>query len=131
MKKTTLAAMLIAAASITFASCKWFSSNKTTPSIVGTWKIDSMHIPTEDTVISPFLYNIGRYKDSLSVQFNADSTLAQVPTKNSITHKYYAREKELIIQEDSTYKTFSFEFKGDSILSLLAKDSAYFLLKRK
>jgi hypothetical protein len=133
MKKTTLAAILIAAASITFVSCDWFNSKKkdVSPSIVGSWKIDSMHIATKDTSISPFLYAIAVNKDSLGLQFNADSTFNELPKIGPSVQKFYTKEKELFIQEDSTYKIFDYKLKDDSTLVLQAKDSSLFILKRK
>ena len=135
MKKTTLAACTIAALIITCTSCKWFSSNKKQPSIVGKWKIDSLYPTGKDSGSLGYLLfalaKTSKDKDSLGLQFNADSTFAELPIKDSTTKKYYVKDKEIFIQEDSTFKPYVLSFKNDSTVSFLAKDSMLIILKRQ
>jgi hypothetical protein len=137
MKKTTLAAMLIAASSITFVSCDWFKSKpkNPTPSIVGSWKIDSLYsIGKDSNLMAPLIYALAKQgKDSASIglQFNADSTFIELPMEESKPKKYYVKDKEIFIQEDSTFKPHQLSFTGDSIASILSKDSTLVVLKRK
>lgn len=134
MKKTTLAALLIAA-SITFVSCDWFSSKKkdATPSIVGTWQVDSLSSTgTDSSSLALLLFAMARTnKDSLLVRFNDDSTFIELPVNENKPSKYYVKEKEIFIQEGSTYKPYGLSFKSDSTASLLSKDSILYVLKRK
>lgn len=135
MKKTTLAAYLLAALIITCTSCDWFSkkSNNASLSIVGKWKIDSLYSTGKDSgSIAYLLYGLAKNsKDSIGLQFNADSTFTELPSKDSATKKYYVKEKEIFIQEDSTFTSYLLSFKNDSTVSFLAKDSMVIILKRQ
>jgi len=135
MKKTTLAACTLAALIITCTSCDWFSkkSNNGTPSIVGKWKIDSLYPTGKDSSsLAYLLYAVAKTdKDSVTIQFNADSTFTELATTNATTKKYYQKDKEIYIQEDSTFKPYVLAFKNDSTVSFLAKDSMLLVLKRQ
>ncbi len=135
MKKTTLAACTLAALIITCTSCKWFSNknNNTTPSIIGKWKVDSLYpIGKDSSSLAYFLYALAKNnKDSIAIQFNADSTFTELPTKNAAIKKYYQKDKEIFIQEDTAFKPYQLNFKNDSTVSFLAKDSMLIVLKKQ
>lgn len=132
MKKTILAALIIAA-SLALFSCDWFSSKKTTPTIVGTWKVDSLYPSGKDTnTLAILLYALSKKdKDSSLVQFNADSTFREMYSKDSLAKRYYVSENKLYLKEDSTFTSYALSFPSDSVANLLSKDSLVIVLKRK
>ena len=135
MKKTTLAAYTLAAIIITCISCDWISkkNNHATPTILGKWKIDSLYPAGKDSSsLGYLLYALSKSsKDSIVIQFNSDSTFIEFTAKDSATKKYYRKDKEIYIQEDSTFKPYLLSFKNDSTVYFLAKDSMLIVLKRQ
>jgi hypothetical protein len=134
MKKLFLAASIIAAASITFVSCDWFSSkNKSTPTLVGQWKVDSLYPSGKDSnSLALFLYAlVKKDKDSSIVEFNADSTFRELYSKDSVAKKYYVKDNQLFVQEDSTYSSYQLSFPEDSTANLISKDSLVIVLRKK
>lgn len=134
MKKLFLAALIIAAASITFISCDWFSGKtKNSPSLIGQWKVDSLYPSGKDSnSLALLLYAFAKKdKDSSIVQFNADSTFRELYSKDSVAKKYYIKDNQLFVQEDSTYASYQLSFPKDSIANLIAKDSLVIVLKKK
>lgn len=134
MKKQTLAVSIIATVLITFISCKWFTSNNNlaSSSIIGKWKVDTMYATGKDTSIGLLFYHLAKNEgDTIAVQFNADSTYKEYPSKDSVLKKYYVKEKEIFIQEDSAFISYQLTFTKDSIATLTAKDSLVIVLKKQ
>jgi hypothetical protein len=134
MKKTILAICVIATATITFISCDWFSSkNKSTPTLIGQWKVDSLYPSGKDSnSLAIFLYAlVKKEKDSSIVEFNKDSTFRELYSKDSIAKKYYVKDNQLFVQEDSTYSSYQLSFPKDSTANLISKDSLVIVLRKK
>lgn len=134
MKKTILAVCIIATASITFISCDWFSNkNKTTPTLVGQWKVDSLYPSGKDSNnLALFLYAlVKKDKDSSIVEFNKDSTFRELYSKDAVAKKYYVKDNQLFVQEDSTYSSYRLSFPKDNTANLISKDSLVIVLRKK
>jgi hypothetical protein len=133
MKKTTLAALIIAAAIITFISCKWFQSKQqpTSFNIVGNWKTDSVYYAGKDSSKPSLIALVFIKKDSTFFKFNADSTFSTVFTKDTTTEKYYVKDSILYIKEDSSFLSNHLIVQNDSLISISTKDSLVFVLRKQ
>ncbi|MBA4198430.1 MAG: hypothetical protein C0459_12840 [Chitinophaga sp.] len=130
MKKQTTVALLVATALIVFISYKWFQSNNPQqPTIIGKWKVDSVYPTGKDTSLSFFSYTLFK-KDSMTVQFNKDSSFNDFDSNDTSIKKYYVKENALYVKADSLYKPYQIKSFTDSSFSILSKDSTMFILKR-
>lgn len=132
MKKTVFAAIIFALI-VTLFSCDWFSTKKPPiqSSIVGSWKIDSLYSTKQDSNYLPLLILAMAKTDSAFIQFNADSTFRELDKSDNVLNKYYVKDHELFLEQDSIYVPYRLSFPKDSVAQLISKDSLVIILKRK
>lgn len=140
MKKVTSIALICAALTITLISCKWFSSssNSTTASIEGKWKIDSITSNKTDSAndLTP-LFNALLTNDSTetTIEFKKDSIANYNDGDTAQQIKYYVGDdnKSLFIQDDSSYLQYNIVAQTATALHLSSngKDSSAIHLTKK
>lgn len=135
MRIKILAAITAIAGLISVASCHWFSSNNKTRApfnIEGKWVVDSIHGGNDSSSNLGLLVLALAMKDSVppGLQFNADSTFIELASTDSVERKYYIKDKELFLQEDSAFVKYTFDKLSDSAIMVYDKDSLYITLKR-
>jgi len=135
MKKIAFAAIIIAAAFITLASCKWFSNSQSNKfSIVGKWKVDTVYKEglANDTLKELIATVNVKGNNGEVYKFNADNTLNRLSLKDSKTEYYYFKESLLFFKElNNNNFPHTYHIINDSTFSFINKDSVVFILKRE
>lgn len=132
MKKTTFVAIIIAT-TVTLFSCDWLSTKKPPIQslIIGSWKIDSLYSTKKDSNFLPLLIFAMAKSDSAFIQFNADNTYRELDKTDSVVNKYYVKDNQLFLEQDSTYVPYLLSFSRDTVAKLVSKDSLVIVLKKK
>jgi hypothetical protein len=134
MKRSTIAATLLAAALLIFVFFKFSAKPSTqTFSLIGRWQLDSgyaMH-PLNDSMQS-LMATVNVDETNRTVYtFNADSSLNRLSAKDSTTEKYYVRDSVLYVDQGYGYLPYSFKTMNDSLIEFFNKDSIVFVLRKK
>ena len=137
MKRSTIAATVLAAALLIFVFFK-FSAKPSTPSIqtfslIGKWQLDSgyaMH-PLNDSMQRLMATVNVDEKNRTVYTFNADSSLNRLSIKDDNTEKYYVRDSALYVDQGYGYLPYSFKTMTDSLVEFFNKDSIVFVLRKK
>ncbi len=96
--------------------------------LVGSWKIDTAYNTSDSSKLSVAISYL--FKDSTTIQFNADSTVQIVSLKETETQKYHLRRDTLFVQKDSTYDVSTVKFINDSSVAITANDSTVVVYKK-
>jgi hypothetical protein len=133
MKRSTIAATLLAAALLIFVFFKFSSKSSTQPfNIIGEWQLDSIYATQPNDSLGQLLTAIGNKADNKSfLRFSADSTVTQFSSSDSTTGKYYVRDSVLYLNDGKSILSYFFQTMTDSRVVMITKDSVGLILKKK
>lgn len=116
-------------ASFFLASCSLFKSKPNT--LVGNWRIDSLHITKDSNAIGYLLLAMAKQEDSTKadIAFTKDSVLFFSNEANEKIAYHLNAANELILQ-DASNEHFRFQKLNDSLITLSSKDSTTLFLRK-
>lgn len=133
MRTKFVAAIVLVAGVISFSSCNWFksASKENDFNIQGKWKIDSLN--GNDSFAASLLAITTVNKDSIpaGIDFKEDSTYVKLPVSINAKGRYYVKEKELFVANDTSYVRYNLNVVSDSLIHVSGKDSLFIAMKRQ
>ncbi len=133
--RTKFVAAILLAGGLFVASCNWFSNKSKTGAfnIEGKWMIDSIDAGKDTSAITGILAMVALQKDSVlaGIYFKGDSTYTELPDSTAGKGKYYLKDKELYIAEDTAFVPYKLSVVSDSVINLSSPDSLNIVMKRQ
>lgn len=134
MKIRSIAALITAAAIVSFVSCHWFKSKKPGASnpLLGKWQLDSVRAGSDSGIAHLFSVK-AMAEDNGGIRMNFLKDTVFVFSKGSVDTTLYqfdGKEDRLQIR-DTSNSAYHYKKISDSLVSLTSKDSAVFFLKKE
>lgn len=134
MNIKSIAAFVVAIATISIFSCKWFASSKeeqTESPLYGRWHLDSLEAGNDSSIIYAFIGMAMKDSAGIDVEFRKDTVLTFSGNSIDTSLYHYDTGKQQLLINDSTKETMTVSQLNDSLLSLKTKDSAILFFKKR
>ena len=134
MNIKSIAAFVVAIASFTVLSCKWFANAETekpASSLTGRWYLDSLTAGKDSSIVYAFIGMAMEDSSGVEVDFREDTVFTFSGNHIDTSLYQYDADKQQLLIKDSTAETMTVSRPTDSTLSLTTKDQAVIFLKKR